>query len=95
MKMRRKFTTWIQKPLGFLAITVLSRSALANDLLAKSLDGDVQDSLGSNAAFWKIFTFVSIVLATAAAVKTHNPMVFAGVLAVSFIPAFLIKTFVF
>ena len=77
-------------PLGFIA-----QSAFATDLLNKALEGDVQDSLGGDAKFWKIFTLVAIMLATGAAVTTKNPMVFIGVMAVAFIPTFLIKTFVF
>lgn len=92
--MGKKITTLVQGVSG-LVMMLLVRSAFAKDLLVKSLDGDVQDSLGSGAVFWKIFTLVSIVLATAAAVKTHNPMVFVGVIGITFIPAFLLKTFVF
>ncbi len=72
-----------------------SQGTFANDLLAKALTGDVGDSLGSGSMFWKIFILVDVILATAMAVKTKNPMVFAGVAAVAFIPAFLIKTLVF
>ena len=67
----------------------------ANDLLSGALEGDVQDSLGNGSMFWKVFILVDIILATAAAVKTKNPMVFIGVASVAFIPAFLIKAFVF
>lgn len=77
------------------AVTLLSKSAFANDLLAKALEGDVKDSLGSGSMFWKVFILVDIILATAMAVKSKNPMVFVGVTAVAFIPAFLLKTFVF
>ncbi|MCX7116309.1 MAG: hypothetical protein NTW94_00030 [Legionellales bacterium] len=42
-----------------------------------------------------IFILVDIMLATAMAVKSKNPMVFLGVAGVAFIPAFLLKTFVF
>ncbi|QLZ68936.1 hypothetical protein FOLKNPGA_01716 [Legionella sp. PC1000] len=76
---------------GFL----LSSSLWANDLLSKALEGDVKDSLGSGSMFWKVFILVDIILATAMAVKSKNPMVFVGVTAVAFIPAFLLKTFVF
>lgn len=78
-----------------LFLFLCSSSLFAKDLLAKSLDGDVEDSFGSGARFWVIFILVDIVLATAAAVKSKNPMVFIGVAAVAFIPGFLVKTFVF
>jgi len=55
----------------------------------------VGDSLGSGSMFWKIFILSDIILATAMAVKTKNPMVFIGVAGVAFIPAFLLKTLVF
>ena len=80
--------------LGLIGLCIAGASQ-AKDVLVNALQGDVSDSLGSGAMFWKIFTFASIVLATAAAVKTHNPMVFVGVIVVAFIPAFLLKTFVF
>jgi hypothetical protein len=51
--------------------------------------------LGSSSKFWKVFILVDIMLATAMAVKSKNPMVFLGVAGVAFIPAFLLKTFVF
>ncbi len=78
-----------------LVVFLLSKNVLANDLLAKALEGDVKDSLGSGSMFWKVFILVDIILATAMAVKSKNPMVFVGVTAVAFIPAFLLKTFVF
>lgn len=78
-----------------LTCTVFSASVFATDMLASALDGDVQQSLGSGSMFWKIFILVDIILATAAVVKTKNPMVFLGVAGVAFIPAFLLKAFVF
>ncbi|WP_454784016.1 hypothetical protein [Legionella sp. WA2024007413] len=78
-----------------LCIFLFSSSLWANDLLSKALEGDVKDSLGSGSMFWKVFILVDIILATAMAVKSKNPMVFVGVTAVAFIPAFLLKTFVF
>jgi ABC-type Fe3+-siderophore transport system permease subunit len=76
-------------------LSTIAKSAFATDLLHEALQGDVQDSLGGDAKFWRIFTLVAIVLATGAAVTTKNPMVFVGVIAVAFIPTFLIRTFVF
>ena len=76
-------------------LTLLSNSVFANDLLARALEGDVKDSFGSGSMFWKVFILVDIIFATAMAVKSKNPMVFVGVTAVAFVPAFLLKTFVF
>lgn len=76
-------------------IFLCTHNVFANDLLAKALTGDVGDSLGSGSMFWKIFILADIILATAMAVKTKNPMVFVGVAGVAFIPAFLLKTLVF
>lgn len=95
MKVGKKRFTLMQKVSATLVVFLLSKSALANDLLAKALEGDVKDSLGSGSMFWKVFILVDIILATAMAVKSKNPMVFVGVTAVAFIPAFLLKTFVF
>jgi hypothetical protein len=74
---------------------LMAQTSHASDLLAQSLTGDVGDSLGSGSMFWKIFILVDIILATAMAVKSKNPMVFIGVAAIAFIPAFLIRTLVF
>lgn len=95
MKMGKKSFSLIQKGSLALVSALLSNSVLANDLLARALEGDVKDSLGGGAMFWKVFILVDIILATAMAVKSKNPMVFVGVTAVAFIPAFLLKTFVF
>ena len=95
MKIGKKLIGLIQKGGATLMFALLSRSVFANDLLAKALEGDVKDSLGSGSMFWKVFILVDIILATAMAVKSKNPMVFVGVTAVAFIPAFLLKTFVF
>lgn len=73
----------------------LSMNAFATDKLADALGGDVQDMLGGSGTFWKVFILVDIVLAAAMAVKSKNPMVFAGVFAIAFIPGLLIKSFVF
>ncbi|HCX3261100.1 TPA: hypothetical protein OZK88_002672, partial [Legionella pneumophila] len=89
MKILKKIIA-LSKELSIVAtVTLLSKSAFANDLLAKALEGDVKDSLGSGSMFWKVFILVDIILATAMAVKSKNPMVFVGVTAVAFIPAFL------
>ncbi|STX81719.1 Uncharacterised protein [Legionella busanensis] len=93
--MGKKIGNLIQKVSLALAFILLTNSVFANDLLAKALEGDVKDSLGSGSMFWKVFILVDIILATAMAVKSKNPMVFVGVTAVAFIPAFLLKTFVF
>ncbi|SFM08332.1 hypothetical protein [Legionella jamestowniensis] len=95
MKIGKKICNSIQKGSSFFMLALLSRSVFANDLLARALEGDVKDSLGSGSMFWKVFILVDIILATAMAVKSKNPMVFVGVTAVAFIPAFLLKTFVF
>lgn len=86
----------IYQRLGLFCLScMLVLPAQADDLLIKALKGNVEDSLGSKGMFWKIFILVDIVLATALAVKSKNPMVFVGVMAVAFIPGFLVKTFVF
>ncbi|AOU47700.1 TPA: hypothetical protein KKW30_002126 [Legionella pneumophila] len=95
MKMGKKIVSLMQKAGSAFMFAMLSKSVFANDLLARALEGDVKDSLGSGSMFWKIFILVDIILATAMAVKSKNPMVFIGVTAVAFIPAFLLKTFVF
>ena len=95
MKMFKKCTKAVNYGLIAALVSVTAKSAFATDLLNKALEGDVQDSLGGDAKFWKIFTLVAIMLATGAAVTTKNPMVFIGVMAVAFVPTFLIKTFVF
>ncbi|HAT1800867.1 hypothetical protein [Legionella pneumophila] len=95
MKMGKKIVSFMQKAGSAFMFAMLSKSVFANDLLARALEGDVKDSLGSGSMFWKIFILVDIILATAMAVKSKNPMVFIGVTAVAFIPAFLLKTFVF
>ncbi|WP_347251574.1 hypothetical protein [Legionella sp.] len=80
---------------GCIALMGVAHFAHANDLLSNALEGDVQDSLGNGSMFWKVFILVDIILATAATIKSKNPMVFVGVAAVAFIPAFLLKAFVF
>ena len=95
MKVGRKLIKLIRNGGLTLVLALLSRTVFANDLLAKAFEGDVKDSLGNGSMFWKVFILVDIILATAMAVKSKNPMVFVGVTAVAFIPAFLLKTFVF
>lgn len=93
--MNKKIAKWFHQTLLFILANLLSRSVFANDLLAKALEGDVRDSLGNGSMFWRIFILVDIILATAIALKSKNPMVFVGVAGIAFIPAFLLKTFVF
>lgn len=95
MKMSKKVANLVKSCGVGAAVFLVAQAARANDLLAQSLTGDVGDSLGSGAMFWKIFILADIILATAMAVKSKNPMVFIGVAGVAFIPAFLIKTLVF
>lgn len=80
--------------LGLLLLTSMVH-AEGRDLLANALQGDIASSFGSGAMFWKVFVLVDIIFATALAVKSKNPMVFIGVAAIAFIPAFLLKAFVF
>lgn len=89
-KVKKIYINFISMSLLFLAT-----NTYASDLLSKALTGDVQDTFSGSGIFWKVFILVDVILATAMAVKTKNPMVFLGVAAVAFIPAFLIKTFVF
>ncbi|HAU1599235.1 TPA: hypothetical protein JBJ22_12160 [Legionella pneumophila] len=95
MKMDKKMVNLMQKGGSAFMFALLSKSVFANDLLARALEGDVKDTLGGNAKFWTIFIVIDVILATAMALKSRNPMVFAGVLFIAFIPTFLVKTFVF
>lgn len=95
MHKQNTFMKTVKGGIHSLCVFLFSSSLWANDLLSKALEGDVKDSLGSGSMFWKVFILVDIILATAMAVKSKNPMVFVGVTAVAFIPAFLLKTFVF
>ena len=95
MKRSKKALNSIKRTGWILSGALLSASAFATDKLAEALGGDVQDMLGGSGTFWKIFILVDIVLAAAMAVKSKNPMVFAGVFAIAFIPGLLIKSFVF
>lgn len=95
MKLVKKVVNSLQKRWIALSMIFLSKSVLAEDLLATALDGNIKDTLGSNSKFWMIFILIDIVLATAMAVKTKNPMTFASVFFVVFIPVLLMRTFVF
>ena len=81
--------------MAFALLCLMPESSFAKDLLGAAFSDDVKDSLGGGSLFWKIFILVDIILATAMAVKSKNPMVFVGVAGIAFIPAFLLKTFVF
>lgn len=95
MKANRKVIKGIKRAALIMTGALLSANAFATDKLADALGGDVQDMLGGSGTFWKVFILVDIVLAAAMAVKSKNPMVFAGVFAIAFIPGLLIKSFVF
>ncbi len=95
MNKLNKTSNFVKKGLLSASLFLFAHCSEANDLLAKALTGDVGDSLGSGSMFWKIFILADVILATAMAVKTKNPMVFVGVAGVAFIPAFLLKTLVF
>lgn len=91
MRFIKEKSRWI----AGLSSLVLAGSVFAQDKLANAMTGDVQDMLGGSGTFWKVFILVDVILASAMAVKTKNPMVFAGVFAIAFIPALLINAFVF
>lgn len=95
MKISKRVSTWARGGTASIAGMVLAGSVYAEDKLAGAMGGDVQDMLGGSATFWKVFIVVDIVLAAAMAVKTKNPMVFAGVFSIALIPGFLLKAFVF
>jgi len=95
VKLVKKMSSSFHKALAVGAGFILSSSVFAEDKLANVITGEVQDMFGSGASFWKLFILVDIILAVAAVVKTKNPMVFLGVLAVAIVPTFLIRTFVF
>ena len=95
MKLVKKMSSSFRKALAIAGGFILSSSVWAEDKLANVITGEVQDMFGSGASFWKLFILVDIILAVAAVVKTKNPMVFLGVLAVAIVPTFLIRTFVF
>jgi hypothetical protein len=95
MNRTKKITTVLRQSWLIAVGLCVTGSSQAEDLLSKALQGNVGDSLGSGSMFWKIFILADIILATAMAVKTKNPMVFVGVAGVAFIPAFLLKTLVF
>jgi hypothetical protein len=95
MKMSKKLTSCLKKLSYGVGGMVLSCNVFAEDVLASAMNGVVKDSLGSQGTFWTIFILVDIMLSIAAAVKTKNPMVFAGVFAIALIPGVLINAFVF
>ena len=95
MKEVKKWSEKLKYGLIMIPLGLITKSVLARDLLSQALEGNVQDSLGSEATFWKIFVLAAIILATCAAAATQNHKVFLGVIAIAFIPGFLIKTFVF
>ena len=95
MKVIKKWAKKTANGVAILPLVLITKSAFATDLLGRALEGDIADSLGGSSKFWNIFILVDIMLATAMAVKSKNPMVFLGVAGVAFIPAFLLKTFVF
>ena len=95
MKTIKSWAKKAKNSIVILPLVLITKSAFATDLLGRALEGDIADSLGGSSKFWKIFILVDIMLATAMAVKSKNPMVFLGVAGVAFIPAFLLKTFVF
>lgn len=68
---------------------------MADDLLSGSLAGNVKETFGTGSSFWKYFILVDVILASAAAVKSKNPMVFAGVLVTSIVPGYLVGHLVF
>lgn len=80
---------------GLLLFSQIAAAEVGKDLLKDALQGDIASSFGGGAMFWKVFILVDIIFATALAVKSKNPMVFIGVAAIAFIPAFLLKAFVF
>lgn len=95
MQLVNKINTISKAVLAALTLVFFTTNTFAEDLFATAMQGAIQDSLGSTGTFWKVFILVDIILATALAVKTKNPMVFLGVTVIAFVPALLIKTFVF
>ncbi len=90
-----KTTRQFKRIWGGISLMLLSASIHATDVLAGVMDGDVKDTFGASGVFWKIFIVADLVLATAAAVKSKSYMVFVGVVLITFIPALLLKLFVF
>lgn len=95
MKVSKKITRIFSYFAVSCFLILLATHADAKDLLGSALQEDVADTFGTQGIFWKVFILVDVILATALAVKSKNPMVFLGVAAVAFVPAFLIKTLVF
>ncbi len=90
MKLKKLVQLW-----SCVSTVAITSSAFAADKLASALDGDILDTFGSSGTFWKIFIVVDIVLAAAMALKSKNPLVFAGVFFIALVPGFLLKAFVF
>ena len=95
MKINKNLVNGLKKIGIGLSVALLACQVYATDKLAGAMAGDVQDMLGGQGTFWKIFILVDIILSAAMAVKTKNPMVFVGVFAIALLPAFLINIFVF
>jgi uncharacterized membrane protein len=95
MKIAKKVSKKCKNIALIVSSLTLSSAAFAEDKLANVLTGDLKDMLGSSGTFWKAFILVDIIFASAAAVKTKNPMTFLGVFVIALVPGFLIKTFVF
>lgn len=67
----------------------------ADDVIGDFMKESLQGIFGSSSGFWKMFILADIGLATMAAMKSKNPMVFAGVFLTALIPGFLIRRYVF
>lgn len=95
MKISKKIAVKLKKLSLSLSGVLLSSAVFAQDKLSGVMGGDIQDMFSDSGTLWKIFILVDIILAAAALIKTKNPMVFFGVLAIVFIPRFLMNAFVF
>lgn len=95
MRIAKKAFNTLQKGWMTLVLSLLCKTVFAEDKLAGALGAEVKGTFGSDATFWSIFILIDIVLAAAMAIKTKNPMVFASVFFIAFIPGILIKAFVF
>ena len=95
MKINKRFVNGIKKIGIGLSGALLASQVYATDKLAGAMQGDVQDMLGGQGTFWKVFILVDIILSAALAVKSKNPMVFVGVFAIALLPGFFLNTFVF
>lgn len=95
MKKIKNICNSIQVWVSMMVLTLLSKSTFAEDKLAGALTGDIAETFGSSGKFWTVFILIDIVLAAAMAIKTKNPMTFASVFFIVFIPGLLLKGFVF